>query len=119
MTKTEWNINQICLNIYGHFDHNKGEVVRRALRTMRLPGTWRWGWRGKGFSLYDPCSDARLADLQKRIEHLQKKGWRENAKACAEELIRLRALKALSPKCPDIACGAKYLRHVTVRRFSV
>jgi hypothetical protein len=34
-----------------------------------------------------------LAELQRRIEHLEKKGWHENAKACAEELKRLRALK--------------------------
>jgi hypothetical protein len=65
---------------------------------MRLPGTWRLGWRNKTFILYDPSSDARLADLQKRIEHLEKKGWHENAKACAKQLIRLRALKALPPK---------------------
>jgi len=51
----------------------------------------------------DPNGDwnvhhARLAELQKRIEHLEKKGWHENAKACAEELKRLRALKGLPPE---------------------
>jgi hypothetical protein len=39
-----------------------------------------------------------LAELQKRIEHLEKKGWHENAKACAEELKRLPALKQLPPE---------------------
>ena len=103
----EWNVIQICENIYGHFDHNKGEVVRRALRTMRLPGTWRVGWRNsRSFSLHDPYSDAVLADLQKRIEHLEKRGWHESAKACAQQLKRLRALKA-------------HLRYATMRRFIV
>ena len=91
----DWNVHQICERIYGHSDHLKREVIRRALRNLSLPGTWRLGWRDKTIRLYDPCSDARLAELQKRIEHLEKKGWHENAKACAEELKRLRALKGL------------------------
>jgi hypothetical protein len=94
----DWNVHQICERIYGHSDRKKGSAVRRALRNMRLPGTWRLGWRNSAMRLYDPCSDARLTDLQKRIEHLEKKGWHENAKACAEELKRLRALKGLPPE---------------------
>jgi hypothetical protein len=40
----KWNVNQICENIYGHFDRkNKGDAVRRAVRNMKLPGTWRLG----------------------------------------------------------------------------
>jgi len=92
----DWNVHQICERIYGHSDVNKDAAVRRALRNMRLPGTWRLGWRNRVMRLYDPCSEARLTDLQKRFEHLQKKGWHENARACAEELKRLRALKGFS-----------------------
>ena len=91
----DWNVHQICERIYGHSDHLKREGIRRALRDMSLPGTWRLGWHKRAMRLYDLCSDARLAELQKRIEHLEKKGWHENAKACAEELKRLRALKKL------------------------
>ena len=56
------------------------------------------GWHKRAMRLYDPCSDGRLAEVQKRIEDLEKKGWHENAKACAEELKRLRALKGLPPE---------------------
>jgi len=80
----DWSVHQICERIYGHPDHLKREVIRRALQNMSLPGTWRLGWNKRAMRLYDPCSDARLADLEKRIEHLTKKGWHENAKACAE-----------------------------------
>ena len=89
----DWSVHQICERIYGHPDRLKREVIRRALQNMSLPGTWRLGWHKRAMRLYDPCSDARLADLEKRIEHLTKKGWHENAKACADELKRLRALK--------------------------
>ena len=94
----DWSVHQICEPIYGHPDHLKREVIRRALQNMSLPGTWRLGWHKRAMRLYDPCSDARLAELQKRIEDLEKKGWHENAKACAEELKRLRALKGLPPE---------------------
>jgi len=89
----DWSVREICERIYGRFDPLEAETVRRALQHMSLPGTWRLGWRTRAIRLYDPCSDARLADLEKRIEHLTKKGWHENAKACADELKRLRALK--------------------------
>ena len=71
----DWNVHQICERIYGHSDHLKRERIRRALRDMSLPGTWRLGWHKRAMRLYDPCSDARLAELQKRIEDLEKKGW--------------------------------------------
>jgi hypothetical protein len=61
---------------------------------MTLPGTWRLGWRKKSSRLYDPCSDARLADLERRIEQFENKGWHENAAACRKELEKLRALKS-------------------------
>jgi hypothetical protein len=46
----------------------------------------------------DPCSDERLAELEQRIEKLEKKGWHENANACRRQLEKLRALKATSFK---------------------
>jgi hypothetical protein len=43
----DWNVHEICERIYGHSDHLKREVIRRTLRNMRLPGTWRLGWRNR------------------------------------------------------------------------
>jgi len=63
---------------------------------MTLPGTWRLGWRKKSSRLYDPCSDARLVDLEKRIEQFENKGWHDNAEACRKEFEKLLALKRLS-----------------------
>jgi hypothetical protein len=96
----DWDIASLCARIYGHSDARKYYVIRRVIRDMKLPGTWRLGWRKKSTRLYDPCSDARLADLEKRIEQLEKKGWHDNAKACRRELEKLRALKGLPPKDP-------------------
>ena len=76
----DWDIASLCARIYGHSDARK--------------------WRKKSTRLYDPCSDARLADLEKRIEQLEKKGWHDNAKACRRELEKLRVLKGLPPKDP-------------------
>jgi hypothetical protein len=92
-------------NIYGHYDYSERENVRN----MRLPGTWCLGWRNKALILYDPCSDARLADLQKRIEHLEKKGWHENAEARAQQLKRLRALKGTSSQIVGPPISRLYL----------
>ena len=89
----DWDIASLCKRIYGRSDPRKYYVIRRAIRDMKLPGTWRLGWRKKSSRLYDPCSDARLADLEKRIEQLEKKGWHDNAEACRRELENLRALK--------------------------
>jgi hypothetical protein len=89
----EWTFASICKRIYGASDVNKYNAVRRVLRGMQLPGSWRLGWRKKTVRLYDPCSDANLTNLEKRIEDLEKKGWHENAAACRQDLKSLRALK--------------------------
>jgi hypothetical protein len=69
----DWTFASICRRIYGSSDVNKYNAVRRVLRRMQLPGTWRLGWRKKTVHLYDPCCDANLTDLEKRIEQLEKK----------------------------------------------
>ena len=89
----DWDVASLCKHIHGRSDPRKYYVIRRVMRDMTLPGTWRLGWRKKSSRLYDPCSDARLADLERRIEQLGKKGWHENAKAYRKELEKLRALK--------------------------
>jgi hypothetical protein len=91
----DWDIASLCKTICGHSDARKYYLIRRAIRDMKLPGTWRLGWRKKSIRLYDPCSDARLADLEKRIEQLEKKGWHDNAAVRRRELEKLRALKGL------------------------
>lgn len=96
----DWDIASLCKRIYGHADARKYYVIRRVLRDIKLPGTWRLGWRKKTTRLYDTCSDARLTDLEKRIEQLEKQGWHENAKAYRKELEKLRVLKGLPPKGP-------------------
>src|SRR5262245_46798062 len=87
----EWTVASICKRVYG--DHDKNYIVRTVIRDMQLPGTWRLGWRKGTVVLYDPCSDAKLADLERRIEQCDKKGWHENAGARRNELEKLRALK--------------------------
>src|SRR5262245_27957655 len=89
----DWDIASLCRRIYGRPDIWKSHVIRRTIRDMELPGTWRLE-RRKKLRLYDPCSDAKLAELEQRIEQLEKKGWHENAKARRRELERLRTLKA-------------------------
>ena len=89
----DWDIASRCTLIYGRSDPTKYYVIRRAIRDMKLPGTWRLGWRKKSSRLYDPCSDARLAELERRIEQFENKGWHQNAEASRRELRRLRALK--------------------------
>ena len=89
----DWDIASLCTLIYGRSDPTKYYVIRRAIRDMKLPGTWRLGWRKKSSRLYDPCSDARLADLKGASSGSKKKGWHENAEASRRELKRLRALK--------------------------
>jgi hypothetical protein len=93
----DWDISALCKRIYADDDPRKYYVIRRVIRDTKLPGTWRLGWRKKKSRLYDPCSDARLADLEKRVEELENKGWHENANACKRELKRLRALKGVDP----------------------
>ena len=92
----DWDIASLCKHIYGRSDPRKSYVIRRVIRDMTLPGTWRLGWRKKSSRLYDPCSDARLADLERRIEQFENKGWHENAAAYMKELEKLRALKVRS-----------------------
>jgi hypothetical protein len=94
----DWDAAALCKHIYGRADPQKYYVIRRVIRDMKLPGTWRLGWRNKRSRLFDPCSDARLAELEKRIEGLEKKGWHENANARRRQLERLRVLKAASSK---------------------
>jgi hypothetical protein len=94
----DWDTASLCERIYGRDDPQKYYVIRRVIRDMKLPGTWRLGWRKKKSRLYDPCSDARLAELEQRIEQLENKGWHENASARRRQLEKLRALKAASPK---------------------
>ena len=92
----EWTVAGLCKRVYGNT--RKFYIVRTVIRDMQLPGTWRLGWRKQTAVLYDPCSDARLADLEKRIEQFEKKGWHENARARRRELEKLRALKGLPPE---------------------
>ena len=92
----DWDIALLCERLYGRSDPRKYYLIRRAIRDMTLPGTWRLGWRKKSSRLYDPCSDARLVDLEKRIEQFENKGWHENAEACRKEFEKLLALKRLS-----------------------
>ena len=94
----DWDIASLCKRIYGRSDPRKYYVIRRVLCDIKLPGTWRLGWRKKTTRLYDPCSDARLADLERRIEQFENRGWHENAEACRKELEKLRALKGLPPR---------------------
>jgi hypothetical protein len=94
----DWDIARLGEHIYGRSDPRKYYVIRRVIRDMMLPGTWRLGWRKKSSRLYDPCSDARLADLERRIEQFENKGWHENAKACRKKLEQLRAVKGLSSR---------------------
>jgi predicted DNA-binding WGR domain protein len=94
----EWTVANICERVYGN--SRKFYIVKIVIHDMHLPGTWRLGWRKHTAVLYDPCSDARLADLEKRIKECEKKGWHENAAARRRELEKLRALKLLPPQHP-------------------
>jgi hypothetical protein len=69
-----------------------------GIRTPKyeLPGTWRLGWRDKAIR-----AKAHRA-------HLEKKGWHENAKACVEELKRLR-LEGASPRI-DVSRKALFVK---------
>ena len=43
----DWDIASLCEHIYGRSDPRKYYVIRRVIRDMMLPGTWRLGWRKK------------------------------------------------------------------------
>jgi hypothetical protein len=43
----DWDVASLCERIYGRDDPQKYYVIRRVIRDMKLPGTWRLGWRKK------------------------------------------------------------------------
>jgi hypothetical protein len=43
----DWDVPSLTERIYGRDDPEKYYVIRRVIRDMKLPGTWRLGWRKK------------------------------------------------------------------------
>ena len=71
-----WAYEHLCALIYGKrgFTRSQKSGVGRALKTMRLPGTWTIGSFGgdRRWWLYDPCN---LASTRKSIGRCDPSHW--------------------------------------------